>query len=132
MKCNKCEKPATFHITERVGKQEQWEEVHLCEDCARDYLSKPAEVEFEESLAGVLAQHLKVGKTAEPATTVQHLKSGAGIVQFLTVLAPLQPDEGRRIASVAMEGETCTIELADGRHAAVRVPADPSLDMTPM
>jgi len=65
MKCNKCEKPATFHITERVGKKDQWEELHLCEDCAREYLSKPAEVEFEESLAGVLAQHLKVGKTAE-------------------------------------------------------------------
>ena len=65
MKCNRCEKPATFHITERVGDKEQWDEVHLCEDCARDYLSKPAEAEFQESLAGVLAQHLKIGQTAE-------------------------------------------------------------------
>jgi len=65
MKCDKCDKPATFHITERVGEQEQWEELHLCEDCAREYLSKPAEAEFENSLAGALAQHLKIAQTAE-------------------------------------------------------------------
>ena len=65
MKCNRCEKPATFHITERVGDKEQWDEVHLCEECAREYLSKPNAEEFQESLAGALAQHLKIGQTAE-------------------------------------------------------------------
>ena len=65
MKCNKCEKPATFHITERVGDKEQWEELHLCEDCAREYLSRPNEAQESESLAGALLQHLKIGQTAE-------------------------------------------------------------------
>ncbi len=65
MKCNRCEKPATFHITERVGEKEQWDEVHLCEQCAREYLTKPSDPDMQESLAGALAQHLKVGQTAE-------------------------------------------------------------------
>jgi protein arginine kinase activator len=64
MKCNKCEKPATFHITERVGDKEQWEELHLCEDCAREYLSRPNEAQEPESLANALLQHLKIGQTA--------------------------------------------------------------------
>ena len=37
MKCQKCIKPATLHITEVVT-QEQCEEIHLCEDCAKKYL----------------------------------------------------------------------------------------------
>lgn len=65
MKCNKCEKPATFHFTERVGEEEQWEEMHLCEQCARDYLSHTEEEEPDASLAGALAQHLQIGQTAE-------------------------------------------------------------------
>lgn len=65
MKCNKCDRPATFHITERVGEKEQWNELHLCEDCAREYLNKPNEAEAEESVAGAVAQHLKFGQTAE-------------------------------------------------------------------
>ncbi len=65
MKCDRCDKQATFHITERVGEEEQWEERHLCENCARDYLSKPNESESPSSLASALAQHLKIGQTAE-------------------------------------------------------------------
>ena len=65
MKCNKCEKPATFHITERVGGKEQWEELHLCEDCAREYLSRPNETQEPESMASALLQHLQVGQTAD-------------------------------------------------------------------
>lgn len=40
MKCNKCPKVATLHITEVVG-EEQVEEHHLCEDCAQKYLYEP-------------------------------------------------------------------------------------------
>ena len=40
MKCNKCTKPATLHITEVLG-DEQFEELHLCEDCAQKYLYEP-------------------------------------------------------------------------------------------
>ena len=65
MKCNKCEKPATFHITERVGEKQQWEELHLCENCAREYLSRPSEAAEDDSLAGTLVQQLKLGQTAE-------------------------------------------------------------------
>jgi protein arginine kinase activator len=65
MKCDRCEKQASFHITERVGDEPQWEELHLCENCARDYLSKPSEAEAQPTLASALAQHLKLGQTAE-------------------------------------------------------------------
>src|SRR5262245_34157750 len=37
MKCNKCPKAATLHITEIVS-EEQVEELHLCEECANKYL----------------------------------------------------------------------------------------------
>ena len=65
MKCQHCEKPATFHITELTGSDVQ--ELHLCEDHARDYLS-PAGEEKEvapSGLGGALAKQLKLGQTAE-------------------------------------------------------------------
>ncbi len=40
MKCQKCTKAATLHITE-VLTDEQFEELHLCEDCAQKYLYEP-------------------------------------------------------------------------------------------
>jgi protein arginine kinase activator len=40
MKCQKCTKPATLHITEVVG-EDQFEDLHLCEDCANKYLYEP-------------------------------------------------------------------------------------------
>ena len=40
MKCQKCTKAATLHITE-VLSDEQFEELHLCEDCAQKYLYDP-------------------------------------------------------------------------------------------
>ena len=68
MKCQKCEKPATFHITELAeGKPE---ELHLCEDHAREYLtSSGSEPVSAGSMAAVLAQQMAqqmaVGQTAE-------------------------------------------------------------------
>ena len=38
MKCQKCDKPATFHITELTGGKPK--ELHLCEDHAREYLAE--------------------------------------------------------------------------------------------
>jgi protein arginine kinase activator len=64
MKCQQCEKPATFHITELTGPSPI--EHHLCEVCAKSYLaendssSPPA-----PTLAGVLAKQLKLGHAAE-------------------------------------------------------------------
>jgi len=40
MKCQRCPKQATLHITEVLG-EERFEEVHLCEDCAKKYLHEP-------------------------------------------------------------------------------------------
>ncbi len=65
LRCQKCEKPATFHITELTG--DKPEELHLCEECARIYLSKDDQPQEPTSptLAGVLAQQLKIGQTAK-------------------------------------------------------------------
>src|SRR5437764_13831439 len=40
MKCQRCPKTATLHITEVLG-EDRYEEVHLCEDCAKKYLVEP-------------------------------------------------------------------------------------------
>lgn len=65
MKCQRCEKPATFHITELTDPKSP-QEVHLCEDCAKAYLTQSSPQEAPHaSLAGALAQQLKVGQTAE-------------------------------------------------------------------
>ena len=40
MKCQKCHNPATLHITEVLG-EGQFEELHLCDQCANKYLYEP-------------------------------------------------------------------------------------------
>jgi protein arginine kinase activator len=64
MKCQQCEKPATFHITELTGGKPV--ELHLCEEHARQYLTsssnEPAAV---GSMAAMLAHQMAVGQTAE-------------------------------------------------------------------
>jgi protein arginine kinase activator len=40
MKCQNCPKAATLHITEVIS-ETQFEELHLCEDCAQKYLYEP-------------------------------------------------------------------------------------------
>lgn len=66
MKCQKCEKPATFHITDLTAEEEVLA-LHLCPDCARDYLEQPEESNEAPTptLTGILAQQLKLGQTAE-------------------------------------------------------------------
>ena len=68
MQCQKCEKPATFHITELTGGKPQ--ELHLCEEHAREYLtqsgSEPASAtSMAAALAQQMAQQMAVGQTAE-------------------------------------------------------------------
>lgn len=68
MKCQQCDKPATFHITELTGDKPQ--ELHLCEDHAREYLTSPGvEPGDGGGMAAVMAQHIAqqmaVGQTAE-------------------------------------------------------------------
>ena len=66
MKCQKCEKPATFHITDLTG-EEGVLALHLCPDCARDYLEQPEadDPAPTPTLSGLLAQQLKLGQTAQ-------------------------------------------------------------------
>ncbi len=63
MKCQYCEKPATFHITELTGTKPQ--ELHLCEDHARVYLTPADEVDEAPVTDGALTQQFKVSQTAE-------------------------------------------------------------------
>ena len=63
MKCQRCEKQATFHITELEGGKHQ--ELHLCEEHAKQYLTQgESEASGASSLTGALAQQLAVSQTA--------------------------------------------------------------------
>ena len=56
MKCQKCDRPATFHITEMVDGSPK--ELHLCEEHARQYLSETTDPGDPVSgLAAALAQN---------------------------------------------------------------------------
>ena len=63
MKCQHCEKPATFHITELTGTKPV--EFHLCEVHAKLYLMQPDQSQATPTIAGVLAQQLNMHQTAE-------------------------------------------------------------------
>src|SRR5687767_8133566 len=64
MKCQHCEKPATFHITELTGPVQQ--ELHLCEEHARLYLTQPEETpDAETKVTDELKKQMKLGQTAE-------------------------------------------------------------------
>lgn len=64
MKCQHCEKPATFHITELTEPSGPIM-VHLCEEHARVYLSQDNADSPTSALAGMLAKQLKLEQTAE-------------------------------------------------------------------
>ena len=57
MKCQRCAKQATYHITEVFG-DEKFDEHHLCEDCAKKYFQEPGSGGGKKAVAG---------KAAEPA-----------------------------------------------------------------
>lgn len=40
LKCQKCAKPATYHITE-VMSEDHYEELHLCEECYQKFFYEP-------------------------------------------------------------------------------------------
>lgn len=64
MKCQRCDRDATFHITELTGGTPQ--ELHLCQEHAQEYLAPSSDPEGEpQSLASALGQQLAVGQTAE-------------------------------------------------------------------
>ena len=61
MKCQYCEKPATFHITE-LTEPSGPQVMHLCEEHARGFLQKEA-ASPTVSIAGALAKQLNLGQT---------------------------------------------------------------------
>ncbi|MEM6364733.1 MAG: UvrB/UvrC motif-containing protein [Planctomycetota bacterium] len=63
MKCQYCEKPATFHITELTGEGGP-QVLHVCEQHAKNVLNdeKPSTI---ASVAGALAKQLQLGQTKE-------------------------------------------------------------------
>lgn len=70
MKCQRCDKPATFHITELADGKPQ--ELHLCEEHAREYLTQSGDepsgagtTSMAAALAQQMAQQMAVGQTAE-------------------------------------------------------------------
>ena len=73
MKCQKCDRQATFHITDLIDGKPN--ELHLCEECAQTFLS-PSQEEAAEvlpAMAGLLAQHLAVGETADQLARLDQL-----------------------------------------------------------
>lgn len=68
MKCQQCEKPATFHITDLTG--DELLALHLCPDCAKHYLqteedvAKPAPT-TGATITGIIQQQLTLEQTAE-------------------------------------------------------------------
>jgi protein arginine kinase activator len=69
MKCQHCEKPATFHITELTDPSGPTS-LHLCEDHARSYLSQTNETGAISALAGMLAKQLKMDETVQKLSEV--------------------------------------------------------------
>ena len=63
MKCQKCEKPATFHITDLTG--DQLLALHLCPDCAKEYLQPATPVSKAPIITNLISKQLKIGQTAE-------------------------------------------------------------------
>lgn len=61
MKCQYCEKPATFHITE-LTEPTGPQVMHLCEEHARGFLQKDTSSPAA-SIAGALAKQLNLGQT---------------------------------------------------------------------
>lgn len=63
MKCQKCDKPATFHITDLTGGETH--SVHLCPHCAKDFLQTEEAVSAAPIAANVIGKQLKIGQTAQ-------------------------------------------------------------------
>jgi protein arginine kinase activator len=83
LKCQKCDKPATFHITDLIDGKPK--ELHLCEDCAQKFLT-PSEEEAAEvmpAMAGLLAQHLAVNETADQLARLDQRKCPVCSITFL-------------------------------------------------
>jgi protein arginine kinase activator len=62
MKCQKCDKPATFHITDLTAGEAQ--SVHLCPQCAKGFLQPDEPVGNAPKITGIITKQFKLGQTA--------------------------------------------------------------------
>jgi protein arginine kinase activator len=81
MKCQHCEKPATFHITELTQPGGPIK-VHLCEEHARVYLAQETDEVAPNALASLLAKQLKLEQTAEQLAKLDKKKCPACGISF--------------------------------------------------
>ena len=68
MKCQHCEKPATFHITE-LTEPNGPSVLHLCEEHARVFLSNEGTATPASALSSMLAKQLKIEKAVDELAT---------------------------------------------------------------
>jgi len=65
----------------------------------------------------------KITKESEPATTLQHIQSGSGTVQFLTLLLPLKSGQRTLFKKGHRESEeSWKVQLDDGRELSITAP----------
>ena len=71
MKCQKCNKEATFHVSELIGSEPR--ELHFCEEHAREYLDKlPIQGKAAGNLASALAKGLPRRMSLDKAAEELH------------------------------------------------------------
>ncbi|MDO4585377.1 MAG: UvrB/UvrC motif-containing protein [Planctomycetia bacterium] len=76
MKCQKCNRPATFHITELLGGKPQ--ELHLCAEHAQEYLnetqeSSPVASNMATALAHHMAQQMALTKASQELSQMDEI-----------------------------------------------------------
>ncbi len=77
MKCQRCSKQATMHFTE-VTKRNSFDEIHLCEDCASNYLRETQANNVDSKVIGLPAD--KDGSTVTGSRNWWHqFRSWLGI-----------------------------------------------------
>src|SRR2546421_9759613 len=71
-KCQKCPNPATLHITEVLG-EGQFDELHLCEQCANKYLYEGPKLPGAKAVSGGTpeAEESALNQTACPACGIK-------------------------------------------------------------
>lgn len=72
----------------------------------------------------------KVADALQPATTLRHVKTAQGTIQFVTLLLPLKRGVHAMFGNAAPhDGESWQVHLSDGRAFSLHVPSDTSVQM---
>ncbi|MEM9353719.1 MAG: UvrB/UvrC motif-containing protein [Planctomycetota bacterium] len=122
MKCQKCEKQATFHITDLVDGQPS--EVHLCESCAQSFLAPvdDDQADVMPEMSGVLAQHLAVGETADELARLDQRSCPVCGITFLEFRKQGRLGCPHDYVFFANELEPLLVNIHDETHHVGKVP----------